>query len=572
MKLQYKFVRKYILFAVMALLYVLPLTIKAQQISPKYETRAVWVTTLNGLDWPKKTAGSPSGILRQKNEFCELLDKLKNGGVNTVILQTRVRATTIYPSQYEPWDVALTKQTGKNPGYDPLRFAIEECHKRGMELHAWVVTIPIGKWNSHGCKELRKKKPNLVIRIGDEGYMNPTKEETGTYIARICSEIVNNYDVDGIHLDYIRYPETWKQKINGVQGRANITKIVGKINKAVKQNKPWVKLTCAPIGKHDDLRRYSSRGWNARSRVCQDAQEWLRTGLMDGLYPMMYFQGNNFFPFALDWIENSYGKPVISGLGIYFMRDKNWSLDVIKRQMEVCRLYGLGHAYFRSEFFTDNLKGIYDFASSNFDVNPALPNPMVWQTKTAPSSPRNLVVNRYAGATNLSWEDAKDNSGGNYLLYNIYASDKYPVDIEDARNLVATHVRGKNFTIRHKQYFNKDLHYAVTAINRFGIEGKPSVAPPDIISEQRIKPAPSIRLPQLPNNLDAQFFVIETAEGTIIDTQPYNSAINIQSLPTGMYIIRTLGKKAVMHRIGWLKVSQDKNKQKSAELKMIWRK
>jgi hypothetical protein len=123
-----------------------------------------------------------------------------------------------------------------------------------------------------------------------------------------------------------------------------------------------------------------------------------------------------------------------------------------------------------------------------------------------------------------------------------------------------------------KQYFNKDLHYAVTAVNRFGIEGKPSVAPADIISEQRIKPALFIRLPQLPNNLDAQFFVIETAEGTIIDTQPYNSVINIKSLPTGMYIIRTLGKKAVMHRIGWLKVSQDKNKQKSAELKMIWRK
>lgn len=572
MKLQYKFVRIYSLFAVMALLFILPLTVNAQQISPKYETRAVWVTTLNGLDWPKKTAGSSTGIIRQKNELCALLDKLKNGGVNTVILQTRVRATTIYPSQYEPWDVALTKQTGKNPGYDPLRFAIEECHKRGMELHAWVVTIPIGKWNSYGCKELRKKNPNLVIRIGDEGYMNPAKEETGTYIARICSEIVNNYDVDGIHLDYIRYPETWKQNVNSAQGRTNITKIVRKINKVVKQSKPWVKLTCAPIGKHDDLRRYSSRGWNARSRVYQDAQEWLRTGLMDGLYPMMYFQGNNFFPFALDWIENSYGKPVISGLGIYFMRDKNWSIDVIKRQMEVCRLYGLGHAYFRSEFFTDNLKGIYDFASRDFDVNPALPNPMVWQTTVMPSSPRNLVVNRYAGATNLSWEDAKDNSGGNYLLYNIYASDKYPVNINDSRNLVATRVRGKNYTIRHKQYFNKDLHYAVTAVNRFGIEGKPSVAPADIISEQKIKLAPSIRLPQLPNNLDARFFVIESAEGTIIDTQPYNSAINIQSLPTGMYIIRTLGKKAVMHRIGWLKVSQDKNKQKSAELKMIWRK
>ena len=122
--------------------------------------------------------------------------------------------------------------------------------------------------------------------------MNPEKKETGDYIAKICKEVVSNYDVDGIHLDYIRYPETWKFNVTKNQGRKYITDIVRKIHTAIKQEKKWVKLTCSPIGKYDNLTRYSSKGWNAKTRVCQDAQEWLRMGIMDGLYPMMYFSGN----------------------------------------------------------------------------------------------------------------------------------------------------------------------------------------------------------------------------------------------------------------------------------------
>ena len=102
---------------------------------PKRETRAVWVTTLMGLDWPRAKARTAEGRERQKQELCQMLDRLKAIHINTVLLQTRVRSTVIYPSKTEPWDLCLTGQYGQDPGYDPLQFAIEECHKRGMELH-----------------------------------------------------------------------------------------------------------------------------------------------------------------------------------------------------------------------------------------------------------------------------------------------------------------------------------------------------------------------------------------------------------------------------------------------------
>ena len=304
---------------VLSLFFLTCSDLTAQIPLPKHEVRAVWLTTIGGLDWPHSYARSTASIKTQQNELCSILDKLKAANVNTVLLQTRIRGTVIYPSIYEPWDGCLSGIPGTSPGYDALQFAIDECHKRGMELHAWVVTIPVGKWNKTGCQRLRSKHPKMLKRIGEDGYMNPECNETAEYLGNICREITRNYDIDGIHLDYIRYPETWKMSVSREQGRRHITTIVKQIYKEVKSLKPWVKLSCSPVGKHDDLTRYDSRGWNARTKVCQDAQAWMRNGLMDELFPMMYFRDNQFYPFALDWKENSYGRIIAVGLGIYFL-------------------------------------------------------------------------------------------------------------------------------------------------------------------------------------------------------------------------------------------------------------
>ena len=377
--------------------------------SPKHEVRAVWLATIGGIDWPRSSSAS-----RQKEELRQMLDKLCQAGVNTVLFQARVRATTVYPSAMEPWDVCINGgqkrgSTGTSPGYDPLRLCIELCHERGMECHAWVVTLPVGKWNSGGCRMLRQKYPRLIKHIGEEGYMDPEQPQTGEYLSQICREIVRGYDVDGIHLDYIRYPEKWKMKVTRPKGREHITAIVRRIHDAVKGEKPWVKMSCSPIGKHDDLSRYRSGGWNARTAVCQDAQEWLRLGLMDQLYPMMYFKDNNFYPFAIDWQENASGRTVAGGLGTYFLdpREGRWTLDDVEREMNVLRQIGMGFCHFRAKFLCDNVKGVYDF-TRRFCATPALIPPMKQSGPVAPEPPTDLQLKGHT----LTWKASSPQGGG----------------------------------------------------------------------------------------------------------------------------------------------------------------
>ena len=446
---------------------------------PKFEVRAVWLATIGGIDWPSTYAHDGMGIQTQKQQLCQMLDRLKKAGVNTVMLQTRVRATTIYPSDLEPWDGCLSGKPGVSPGYDALQTAIDECHRRGMELHAWVVTIPVGKWNTYGCKRIRQRYPSLIMKIGDEGYMNPEAYGTIDYLTNICQEITERYDIDGIHLDYIRYPETWKGRMSA----DNITRIVRAISSRVKSFKPWVKMSCSPIGKYDDLSRYRSNGWNARRRVAQDAQLWLRDGLMDQLYPMMYFQGNNFYPFAIDWQENSYGRTIVSGLGIYMLDPKEgrFQLPEIKRQLNVTRQIGIGHCYFRAKYLLDNIKGVLDYATW-FDRYPALIPPMTWSHNIVPTAPTSLQVRHTTKGDQLSWNGAKDRSDGPYLIYNIYASREKPVDTSNPANLIATRHLWQNLYVPHVATQSRPLHYAVTAVDRYGNESTAIQEPQKVVS------------------------------------------------------------------------------------------
>ena len=512
--------------------------------SPKHEVRAMWLTVVMGLDWPLTTNQQ-----QQQHDLLCTLDKLQQAGINTVLVQARVRATTIYPSQMEPWEGGFTGTPGMSPRYDPLQFCIDECHKRGMECHAWVVTIPIGNWDKIGARQLRKKYPELVKRIGEDAFMDPENPQTAIYLANICREIVRKYDVDGIHLDYIRYPEQWKIRVSRAQGRRNITAIVQSIHDAVKQEKPWVKMSCSPIGKHDDLTRYRAGGWNARSAVCQDAQEWLRLGLMDQLYPMMYFQGDNFYPFAIDWKERSYGRTVVSGLGIYFLdpnEGRDWTLYMVERQLSVVRQLGLGHCYFRSKFFTDNVKGIYDLGK-RFDATPALVPPMTWENKPAPTAPTQLTID----GQQLSWSGAEDHSGADYLLYNIYASKDFPVDISRAENLMVAHRRETSLFVP-----ASGMNYAVTAMNRYGQESEPAQlllnAGPEyavpIIAKSDGRP---IVLPEKGQTHDADFVIVETLSGQPVGIFPYTGMLDVATLPNGVYQLRSLGRKGRNHRIGF---------------------
>ncbi len=548
------------ILTIIALLYFMVVPLTAQPTVVKHEMRAVWLTTIGGVDWPRSRATNAASIRTQQQELCRILDQLQAANINAVMLQTRIRASVIYPSDIEPWDYVMSGKAGVSPGYDPLQFAIDECHKRGMQLHAWVVTIPVGKWNSLPTKQLRQLMPNNIRKIGDEGYMNPERPETATYLARICREITERYDIDGIHLDYIRYPETWKITVPHNEGRRHITHIVRTIHDVVKGIKPWVMFSCSPIGKFDDLTRYSSRGWNAYTKVCQDAQGWLRDDLMDALFPMMYFKGDHFYPFAIDWQQHTSGRIIAAGLGTYMLdkSQQNWSFDIMKREMYVLRDLGLGHAHFRSKFFTDNTKGIYDFSTQEFDRYPALVPPMTWASSQTPEAPASLHVSNTNGNVSLSWSPVT--SAESYILYNVYASEQSPVDTDDPRNLIATRIMGTSLNPQlsmlrsHPPTFK---HYAVTAIDRYGNE---STATQDV-PLQPVSPILTAGLSDMlsvngqtltvPTGYEsAPYLAIETLQGTIIATHQNQSQIDISSLAPGIYLLKSLNAQGITQPIG----------------------
>jgi len=288
------------------------------QVYPKRETRAVWLTTVYGLDWPTAKATSSSGIQQQKNELIQILDNLKSANFNTVIMQVRARGDLIYPSQYEPWATSLTGTLGRNPGYDPLKFAIEETHKRGMEFHAW--------WNVVKVKDDSTLPPNtnpphIVLRHpeyvkyykpNNEWWIDMGKPEARNYLINVVMELVRNYDIDGIHFDFIRYPnpdfpdsDTYALYANEYPDinewrRENINKFVRAVYDSIKRVKPWVKVGSAPIGIYRNICDSSgvyiysrncgscpsgttpvATGWQAYCSIYQDSRRWLMEGKHD---------------------------------------------------------------------------------------------------------------------------------------------------------------------------------------------------------------------------------------------------------------------------------------------------
>lgn len=519
--------------------------------SSKYEIRAAWITTIGGLDWPTVKATSAYGIKRQKEELCKQLDMLKEANFNTVLFQTRLRGDVIYPSIYETFAESLAGKTGRNPGYDPLKFAIEECHKRGMEIHAWMVCIPAGNDRQVkllGNQSVVKKKPAMCIHFKNAWYLDPGNPETAKYLAAIAKEITMNYDIDGIHLDYIRYPENaenfpdgktfrkyGKGKTISQWRRDNITSIVREIYNDVKLIKPWVKVSSSPVGKYDDTRRYSSKGWNAYNAVYQDAKLWLKTGIHDAIFPMMYFRDNHFYPFALDWEENKHGRFVVPGLGIYFLKQKahEWDINEIMRQIYFTRRNGLdGQAFFRNEFLMKNTCGLTDSLKCRFYTYPAAVPPMVWQDSIAPAQPVNGVISFRNDSVMINWDKA-DSSKTEEASYRIYASDFYPVDINDGKNIICLKHGSNSFCYSLKAGKIKRF-WAITATDRYGNESSPLEInrPAD---DERI-----ISVNKLPEAPEGCIIVVNDITGMELFRTKSASDELIKKLQKGVYSIQYL--------------------------------
>ena len=516
----------------------------AQEVSPKYEYRAVWVTVIENLDWPRTIAGDSEGVARQKAELIALLDSLQAMHVNTILLQTRVRGDVIYPSAIEPFSYLFAGKTGKSPGYDPLAYAIEECHKRGMQLHAWIVTLPLGK-DSHvyrqGKQALSRRRADLCTHYGGQWYMEPGNPQTADYIVQLVKEVVSNYDIDGLHLDYIRYPDRtagypdaalYRKYGKGLTlsdwRRKNITTIARAVYACVKELKPWVRVSCAPLGKFDDLTRYSSLGWNAYDAVYQDAQGWLRDGIMDILFPMLYFKGNNFYPFVLDWQENSHSRHIVPGIGTYRLLPEygGWSSLELERQMRTSRSAGTaGTAMFRAE----HVVGCGYDAFTRVYHKPAFVPPMEWGAGSAPQAPQAVLAQRNDSLMSISWGAVHAADGEPPVRYNVYGSLGNSVDIENIDNLLASSLATTSFVWRCRTF--SPLTLAVTAVDAYGRESAPAVVVSD---DERFQH--EITLPE-PTTWGSRVEVTDIY-GRRLYWGKYSKRVGVRGLHAGQYVLK----------------------------------
>ncbi len=269
--------------------------------------RGAWVATVNG-DWP--SASAKNSAQKQRQEFTALLDDLQAMGINAVFVQVRASGDAIYTSKLVPWSRYLTNTQGKDPGYDPLAFMIEETHARGMEFHAWfnpfranTTSAKTGLASNHVVNE----HPNWIVNTGSQLYINPGIPQARQHIIDAIMEVVNNYDIDGVHLDDYFYPysgsfnddATYKES-NGVFSnkgdwrRNNINVFVKELGASIHASKPKVEFGISPFGvwrnKSVDITGSNTKaGVTAYDTTFADVRTWIKQEYIDYVVPQVYW-------------------------------------------------------------------------------------------------------------------------------------------------------------------------------------------------------------------------------------------------------------------------------------------
>ncbi|WP_329235540.1 family 10 glycosylhydrolase [Actinoallomurus sp. NBC_01490] len=273
------------------------------------QTRAMWIATVNNGDWPSRP-GLP--VAKQQAEYRHLLDVAKKLHFNTVYVQVRPAADAFYASHYEPWSRFLTGHPGANPGYDPLRFLITEAHQRGLQLHAWF--NPYRAATQADPKKLAANSqarlhPDWVHRYGGALWFDPGLPQVRDLAVRVVLDVVQHYDVDGVHLDDYFYPypiagkafpdaATFKKYGAGYKNlgdwrRHNVDTLVQELHTRIHQAKGWVQFGISPFGvwrnKSRDKAGSATAALQSYDDIYADSRTWVRKGWVDYIAPQLYW-------------------------------------------------------------------------------------------------------------------------------------------------------------------------------------------------------------------------------------------------------------------------------------------
>ncbi len=488
------------------ILFVFQFITLAQLNHPKREFRAAWVATVVNLDWPSSPFLTTD---QQKQELLEILDGLKETGINVVIFQIRSECDAMYQSSIEPWSFWLTGQQGKapNPFYDPLEFAIEEAHKRGMELHAWfnpyrVVRSITGTYPA-SSNHVSVQHPEWVVTYGNIKVLNPGLPEVRDYISKVISDVVRRYDIDGVHFDDYFYPypvsgvsfndeAAFQNYPNGFTNKSdwrrnNVNRFIKQVEDSIQSIKPWVKFGISPFGIWKNGVPSGITGLSSYNDLYADCMYWMRNHYIDYLTPQLYwkFGGSQDYGKLMPWYADSaakYNRHFYPGQAPYHIGDsQNWSASEIPNQIRANRNNPntQGNVFFRTLVgVLDNEKGFTDSLKNDFYKYPSLLPVMNWKDTVKPNQPLNLKFGRVAstGISGLKWDLPNTASDGDtatrYVVYHFNNASPQQSDYENAENIYS--IEGSRETYPASSELTAPYYFSITALDRNYNESNPS--------------------------------------------------------------------------------------------------
>lgn len=472
----------------------------------KREVRSVWMATVWALDWPSSTSSTTA----QKNEMVKYLDVLQKNNFNAVYFQVRTMSDAFYKSSYEPWSSYLTGTRGKDPGWDPLAFVVEECHKRGMECHAWVNPYRFStgsNWSTAQDQALKSAGMLLAYTKSDgktTTILNPGLESVRKRIVDVCKEIISNYDVDGLVFDDYFYPEgipvtssagdydLW-QKLGasmtfGDWRRNNVNQMVADVYKMVQQQKPYVRFGISPAGaactsaavaaKHGIDRCPVASDWQYDG-IFSDPVAWLEAGTIDYISPQLYWKTNHktnpFGPMTKWWsyVAKHFGRHHYASHSISFLNSSNTTGDweEIGKQVQFSRDYteneAPGAVFYSAAYVTGKKQsGFGEWLQVNKFQNKALTPAIDWKKSDLEKVQVSALSKR---ATVLSW------AGVDNVRYSVYAvPESVNVETLDS-NIPAEYLLGVSYKTTYTMPDDKKsgYNYAVCVLDRYGNEYEP---------------------------------------------------------------------------------------------------
>lgn len=462
----------------------------------KREFRGAWIQCVNGQFQGMSKDKMQSTLKYQ-------LDELQKDGVNAIIFQVRPECDALYVSDIEPWSRFLTGRQGTNPGWDPLQWMIDESHKRGMELHAWINPYRAKTKNTFEManNHIAIKHPDYVFAYDGQLILNPGMPECRDYISNVVRDIVSRYDVDGLHIDDYFYPYPVKgQKIpdadiynknnNGISNindwrRDNVNVFVKQLGETIHEVKPWVKFGVSPFGiyrnkKNDAQLGSETNGLQNYDDLYADVLMWVNNGWIDYCVPQLYWEiGHKAADYRtlIKW-WNKYASNRLLFIGEDIERTvKNADPDnpKINQMSAKRRLHSempnvQGTVLWYAKAAVDNV-GNYGMALRNgYWKYPALQPLMPFIDGKSPKKVRSVKAMEIDGKKILFWTAPKgkgwQNEAVKYVVYRFDASEK--VDISKSSNIVA--ITTDTF---YEIADNEGGVYAVTALDRMSNESKP---------------------------------------------------------------------------------------------------